>query len=639
MLIEDRLKELRDKINEQVPAGIRVAEVEFEGPELVIYTDDPKRFADEADLIRILARDLRKRIVVRPTTLEDPEKAATEIRAVVPESSGITDIFFDPDTGEVLIEAEKPGVVIGKNGITLREITRAYRMDAQGCPHPPIESSTVKQVRQYLRSVNEERKQFLRTIGRRIHRDIPGRDEANKDATRKDQWVRVTTLGCCREVGRAAFLLTTPDSRVLIDCGEKPDNSNGTPYLYVPEIHPLAQLDAVVLTHAHLDHCALIPLLYKYGYEGPVYSTPPTRDLSAMLQLDYLDVINKEDRKIPYSSNEVKTYIRHSITLNYGSVTDIAPDIKLTFHNAGHILGSAIAHFHIGDGLYNIAFTGDFNYSKSRLFNPAVNQFPRLETLFMESTYGGSNDFQPARSDAELKLYETINKVLSRGGKVIIPAFAVGRSQEVMLALEEGMRLGKIPHVKIYLDGMIREATAIHTTYPEYLNNDLRNLIFREGMNPFLADCFQQVDSSDLREKVINGDPCVIITTSGMLNGGPVMEYLLNLAEDEKNALVFVGYQADGTQGRRIQKGWREVPMGRKGTITINLEIDTIDGFSGHSDRRQLMNYIGQIQPRPEKIFCIHGDENNTIDLASSIYKRYHIQTHSPMNLETYRMV
>jgi len=639
MLIEDRLKELRDKINERVPAGIRVTEVEFEGPELVIYTDDPKRFADEADLIRVLARDLRKRIVVRPTILEDPEKAATDIRAVVPESSGITDIFFDPDTGEVLIEAEKPGVVIGKNGITLREITKHIGWTPKVVRTPPIESSTVKQVRQYLRSVNEERKTFLRTIGRRIHRDIPGRDEANKDATRKDQWARVTTLGCCREVGRAAFLLTTPDSRVLIDCGEKPDNSNGTPYLYVPEIHPLAQLDAVVLTHAHLDHCALIPLLYKYGYEGPVYSTPPTRDLSAMLQLDYLDVINKEDRKIPYSSNEVKAYIRHSITLNYGSVTDIAPDIKLTFHNAGHILGSAIAHFHIGDGLYNIAFTGDFNYSKSRLFDPAINQFPRLEALFMESTYGGSNDFQPARSDAELKLYETINKVLSRGGKVIIPAFAVGRSQEVMLALEEGMRLGKIPHVKIYLDGMIREATAIHTTYPEYLNNDLRNLIFREGMNPFLAECFQQVDSSELRENVINGDPCVIISTSGMLNGGPVMEYLLNLAEDEKNALVFVGYQADGTQGRRIQKGWREVPLGRKGTITINLEIDTIDGFSGHSDRRQLMNYIGQIQPRPEKIFCIHGDENNTIDLASSIYKRYHIQTHSPMNLETYRMV
>jgi KH/beta-lactamase-domain protein len=629
MLIEERLKELKDKINEKVPSGITVSDVEFEGPELVIYTDDPKKFADEADLIKVLARDLRKRIVVRPNVLEDPDRAIGEIRAVVAENAGITDIFFDADTGEVLIEAEKPGVVIGKNGATLREITKHIGWTPKVVRTPPIESSTVKQVRQYLRSVNEDRKIFLRTIGRRIHRDI----------TSKDQWARVTMLGCCREVGRAAFLLTTPESRVLIDCGEKPDNSNSTPYLYVPEIHPLSQLDAVVLTHAHLDHCALVPLLYKYGYDGPVYSTPPTRDLSAMLQLDYLDVIHKEDRKVPYSSNEVKTYIKHSITLNYGNVTDIAPDIKLTFHNAGHILGSAIAHFHIGDGLYNIAFTGDFNYSKSRLFNPATANFPRLEALFMESTYGGSDNMQPARADAEEKLYETINIVLSRGGKVIIPAFAVGRSQEVMLALEEGMRKEKIPNVKIYLDGMIREATAIHTTYPEYLNSDLRNQIFKEGMNPFLSESFVAVDSSDLRERVINGDPCVIITTSGMMNGGPVMEYLSNLAADERNALVFVGYQADGTLGRRIQKGWREVPLGRGKTIVINLEIVTVDGFSGHSDRRQLMNYVGQVQPRPEKIFTIHGDENNTIDLASSLYKRYHIQTHSPMNLETYRMI
>ncbi|ACL16139.1 beta-CASP ribonuclease aCPSF1 [Methanosphaerula palustris] len=630
MVIEERLKELRDKINEKVPAGITVSQVEFEGPELAIYTDDPKRFADEADLIRILARDLRKRIVIRPTILEEPEKAVNDIKSVVPEGAGITDIFFDADTGEVLIEAEKPGVVIGKNGATLREITKAIGWTPKVVRTPPIESTTVKQVRQFMRSVNDERKDFLRTIGRRIHREI----------TNKDQWVRVTTLGCCREVGRAAFLLSTPESKVLIDCGEKPDNNNnGTPYLYVPEIHPLSQLDAVVLTHAHLDHCALIPLLYKYGYEGPVYSTPPTRDLASMLQLDYLEVIRKEDKKIPYTSADVKSYLKHSIVLNYGSVTDIAPDIKLTFHNAGHILGSAIAHFHLGDGLYNIAFTGDFNYGKSRLFNPAVSTFPRLEALFMESTYGGANDMQPARKDAEEKLYETVNKVLERSGKVIIPAFAVGRSQEVMLALEEGMRLGKIPNVKIYLDGMIKEATAIHTTYPEYLNSDLRNLIFREGLNPFLAECFVQVDSNELREKVVLGDPCVIITTSGMMNGGPVMEYLHNLAGDEKNALVFVGYQADGTLGRRIQKGWREVPLGRRETIVINLEIVTVDGFSGHSDRRQLMNFVGHVQPHPEKIFTIHGDENKTIDLASSIYKRYHIETHSPMNLETYRMI
>jgi KH/beta-lactamase-domain protein len=629
MTIEERLKELKEKIDGIVPAGISVTQVEFEGPELVIYTEDPKKFADQADLIKILARDLRKRIVVRPTILEEPERAGGKIREVVPETAGITDLFFDADTGEVLIEAEKPGVVIGKNGSTLREITKEIGWTPKVVRTPPIESTTIKQIRQYLRSVKEDRKTFLRAIGRRIHRE----------ATSKDEWVRVTMLGCCREVGRAAFLISTPESKILLDCGEKPSNANGTPYLYVPEIHPLSGLDAVVLTHAHLDHCALVPLLFKYGFDGPVYSTPPTRDLSAMLQLDYLEVIQKEAGKTPYTSTDVKNYIRHSITLNYGAVTDIAPDIKLTFHNAGHILGSAIAHFHIGDGLYNIAFTGDFNYSKSRLFSPAQNQFPRLETVFMESTYGGSNDIQPSRKEAEVRLYEVVNAILSRGGKVLIPAFAVGRSQEVMLALEEGMRLGRIPRVNVYLDGMIREATAIHTTYPEYLNADLRNQIFHDGMNPFLAPCFIQVDSAERREQVVGGDPCIIITTSGMLNGGPVMEYLKALAPDARNALVFVGYQAEGTIGRRIQKGWREVPLGGRETIAINMEIDTVDGFSGHSDRRELMNYIGHLQPRPEKIFTIHGDENKTIDLAVSLHKRFHIETHSPLNLETYRMI
>ncbi|MDD3407761.1 MAG: MBL fold metallo-hydrolase, partial [Methanomicrobium sp.] len=348
MLIEDRLRELKEKINAKVPAGIKVSDVEFEGPELVIYTDDPKKFADEADLIKVLARDLRKRIVVRPNILEDPEIASTKIKAVVSDGAGITDMFFDPDTGEVLIEAEKPGVVIGKNGTTLRDITKEIGWTPKVVRTPPIESSTVKQTRQYLRAVKDERKAFLRTIGRRIHRDL----------TSKDKWVRVTTLGCCREVGRAAFLLTTPESKILIDCGEKPGSSDGFPYLYVPEIYPLTSLDAVVLTHAHLDHCALVPMLYKYGYEGPVYSTPATRDLAVMLQLDYLTVVNNEVNQVPYSSKEVQEYLKRSITLNYGNVTDIAPDVKLTFHNAGHILGSAIAHFHVGDGQYNIAFTG-----------------------------------------------------------------------------------------------------------------------------------------------------------------------------------------------------------------------------------------------------------------------------------------
>ena len=636
MQVEDRLKELKETINKKVPRGVEVTDVEFEGPEMVIYTDNPEKFAAEQDLIKTLARDLRKRIVVRPNILGDTEIAYDMVKKVVPEGAGITDIFFDTDTGEMLIEAEKPGVVIGKNGATLRDITMKTGWTPRVVRTPPIPSMTIKQVRQYLREARDERKEFLRRCGRRIHRDslYTGRD--------RDQWLRVTTLGCCRQVGRAAFLLTTPQSKVLIDCGESPGATGAasSPYLHVPEIYPFSTLDAVVLTHAHLDHSAYVPLLYRYGYDGPVYTTPATRDLAAMLQLDYLDVNNKEDKAPPYSSNEVREFVKHTITLGYGDVTDIAPDLKLTLHNAGHILGSAIAHFNVGNGLYNIAFTGDLYYAKSRLFNPAVSQFPRLEALVMESTYGGSEDFSPSRADAEAHLCEVISETLSRGGKALIPAFAVGRSQELMLALEEGIRNKKLPNCKIYLDGMIKEATAMHTAYPEYLNNDLRNQIFRDNYNPFLAECFEQVDSYEKRQEVIfSKDPCVIISTSGMLNGGPVLDYLSNLAESEKNTLIFVGYQADGTYGRRIQKGWREVPMGKKGSIIINMEVQTVEGFSGHADRKQLTNYVQYVQPKPERVFTIHGEESKTIDLASSIYKKYHIQTVSPQNLETYRLV
>lgn len=636
MQVEDRLKELKQTINSKVPKGVEVTDIEFEGPEMVIYTDNPEKFATEQDLIKNLARELRKRIVVRPNILGDTEIAYDMIKKVVPESAGITDIFFDTDTGEVLIEAEKPGLVIGKNGQTLRDITMKTGWTPKASRTPPIPSTTIKQVRQYLRETRDERKEFLRRCGKRIHRDslYTGRD--------RDQWLRVTTLGCCRQVGRAAFLLSTPQSKVLIDCGEAPGavGSASSPYLHIPEIYPFTNLDAVVLTHAHLDHSAYVPLLYRYGYDGPVYTTPATRDLSAMLQLDYLDVNNKEDKVPPYSSNEIREFVKHTITIGYGDVTDIAPDLKLTLHNAGHILGSAIAHFNVGNGLYNVAFTGDIYYSKSRLFNQATSQFPRLEALVMESTYGGSEDFSPSRDEAEEQLCRVITETVNRGGKVLIPAFAVGRSQELMLALEEGMRNKKIPACKIYLDGMIKEATAMHTAYPEYLNNDLRNQIFRDNYNPFLSDCFEQVDSQEKRQAVIfSPEPCVIISTSGMLNGGPVIEYLSNLAESEKNMLIFVGYQADGTYGRRIQKGWREVPMGKKGSIIINMEVKTVEGFSGHADRRQLMNYVQYVQPKPERIFTIHGEESKTIDLASSIYKKYHIQTVSPQNLETYRLI
>ena len=636
--VDQQLAELEEAILEELPPSISVSDVRYEGPELVIYTQDPKEFASNGNLVRQLASKLRKRISIRPDpgSLVNPREAEERIRSVIPDDAAVTNLDFHGDTGEVVIEATKPGMVIGRGGSTLREITKEVGWTPEVVRTPPIESATVSSVRNFLKQEREDRRDILERIGRQIHRERLSDEE----------WVRITTLGCCREVGRAAFILSTPDTRILIDCGDKPGAEGEVPYLQVPEALASGanSIHAVVLTHAHLDHSALLPLLFKYGYDGPIYTTEPTRDLMGLLQLDYLDVAAKEGRSQPYGSEMVREAIKHTIPIEYGDVTDIAPDIKLTLHNAGHILGSSIAHFHIGSGLYNVAFSGDIHYDDTRLFNGAVNDFPRVEALVLESTYGGRNDYQTDQEDAERQLIDVINETYENDGKLLIPAFAVGRSQEIMLVLEEAMRNGRLPTMPVHLDGMIWEATAIHTTYPEYLRDAVRDRIFHEDENPFLSEQFNHIDEGeDERQAIADGEPCIILSTSGMVTGGPIMSWLDHVGPDPKSRLVFVGYQAEGTLGRRIQSGWTEIPIvgkgGRSKQLRLELDVETVDGFSGHADRQGLMNFVRTMNPRPEKILCVHGDASSTRDLSSGLYHEMNIRTFAPKNLETFRFI
>ncbi|ELY35515.1 beta-CASP ribonuclease aCPSF1 [Natronorubrum tibetense] len=631
---QDSISELKEEIEAELPDDLTVSRVTYEGPELVIYTGTPRKFAKRDGIVRQLAQKFRKRIAIRPApgTQTKPADAEAQIRELIPEEAGITDLDFYPTTGEVVIEADKPGLVIGQRASTLREITQEVGWTPDVLRTPPMESSTVANVRNYLVKEREERREILERVGEQIHRE----------PLEETDWVRVTTLGCCREVGRASFVLSTPETRILVDCGDKPGAEGDVPHLQVPEANPIADLDAVVLTHAHLDHSALLPLLFKYGYDGPVYMTAPTRDLIGLLQLDYLDVAAKEGRTPPYESEMVREELKHTITLDYGDVTDIAPDIKLTLHNAGHILGSAVAHFHIGDGLHNIVFSGDVHYSDTRLFNGAVNDFPRVETLVMESTYGRRGDYQTDQEDSERKLIDLITRTYENDGKVVIPAFAVGRSQELMLVLEEAMRTEKLPTMPIYLDGMIREATAIHTAYPEFLRDGLRQRILHEDENPFLADQFEQVDGGEeMREAIAGGEPCIILSTSGMVTGGPIMSWLELLGGDPENALIFVGYQAEGTLGRRIQGGNREIQLtdrrGETNRLTLRFTIESVSGFSGHADRNGLENFVQSMNPRPQEILCVHGDKSATDQLSSALYQKFNCRTYAPRNLETFR--
>jgi KH/beta-lactamase-domain protein len=633
MSFDGLVDQTREALREVLPEGVEVTDIELEGPHIVLYTKQLDSFLSGGDLLRQIAQRLRRRVLVRtdPSVLIDPKLAEQQIRALIPPEAEINQLFFEPETGEVTVEAANPGAAIGRQGAVLNDLKRKIGWIPTVVRTPPIPSKTVEEVRIHLRNEFDARRTFLKKTGIRIARDrLP-----------EKIWARSSALGGYREVGRSAHLLQTQNSKILIDCGLDP-GSDRTPFFNAPELLPLDSLDAVVITHAHLDHCGLVPVLLKYGYKGPVYCTAPTRDMMTLMLLDAIKVTNQEARKGLYESSHVRDLVTRTIPLRWGETTDIAPDVRLTMHNAGHILGSSICHFHLGDGDYNLAYSGDIKFERSWLFNPAVNRFPRLEAMILESTYGGYRDVQPTRQQASDDFSALAAKILSRGGKMIVPVFAVGRSQEVMLVLEERMREGKIPRVPVYLDGMIFEATAIHTAYPEFLNSQLRTQIFQQGDNPFLSDIFRRVDSSQMRMGILDSrEPCIILATSGMMSGGPVMEYFKAWAPDEKNGILFVGYQADGTFGRRLQRGLGEASFmdgGRTANVPVRLEIATIEGFSGHSDRVQLMNYVASLDPRPSRIILNHGEESKILDLATALHRRFNIDARAPYNLESVRL-
>ena len=634
MSFDSLIEQTREALREVLPETIEVTDIELEGPHIVLYTKQLDSFLSGGDLLRQVAQRLHRRVVVRsdPATLIDPKEAEKLIRELIPPEAEINQLFFEPETGEVTIEAANPGAAIGRGGSVLNDLKRRIGWVPTVVRTPPIPSKTVEEVRIHLRNSFDDRRSFLKKVGIRIARDpLP-----------EKLWARNTALGGYREVGRSAHLLTTQNSKVLIDCGIDP-GSDRTPYFNAPELLPLDSLDAVVVTHAHLDHCGLVPVLLKYGYKGPIYCTAPTRDLMTLMLLDAIKVVNQEARRGLYDSAQVRELVWRTIPLRWGETTDIAPDIRLTMHNAGHILGSSICHFHLGDGDHNLAYSGDIKFERSWLFNPATNRFPRLETLVLESTYGGYRDIQPSRQQATEEFSTLATKIVARNGHLIVPVFAVGRSQEVMLVLEERMREGKIPRVPVYLDGMIFEATAIHTAYPEFLNSQLRTQIFQQGDNPFLSDIFRRVDSSQMRMGILDSkEPCIVLATSGMMSGGPVMEYFRAWAPEEKNGLLFVGYQAEGTFGKRLQRGLSEATFmdgARQGSVPVRLDIATIEGFSGHSDRVQLMNYVASLDPRPRMIILNHGEESKTVDLSSSLHKRFNLESRAPYNLEAIRVL
>ena len=625
----DILKNIKDQLHG------KITEANFEGANIVLYTDNETFFKEGEGKIKKIVEEIKKRVELRadPKILPDKKKAESKIKSLVPKEAEITNIIFDLHRSVVIIEAKKLGLVIGKQGSILEEIRKTILWAPQIQRSPAIKSKITENVREVLYANNNYRRRFLNSIGKKIYKEW--------NPEKVDEWIRLTFLGGARQVGRSCILLQTPNSKILLDCGidVASQGAEKFPSFNIPEFN-ITQLDAVIISHAHLDHVGLLPYLYKMGYKGPVYMTAPTRDIAALLSLDFIGVAYKQAVQPLFSSLDIKEMVKHSICLNYNKVTDITPDVRLTFYNSGHVLGGAMIHLNIGNGIHNLLYTGDYKYTKSRLLDPAIANFPRIESIITESTYGSKADVFSSRAESEERLLEMVNRAIDKNGKVLIPELGLGRAQETMLIFEEAMRNGKLRKVPIYIDGMIWDINAIHTAYPDFLSNKVRLQIFQDK-NPFVSEIFSRIGSPQERKKVIEGGPCIVLATSGMLAGGASVEYFREFASNKNNSIIFICYQGVGSLGRQVQEGLKETKMiveGKEEIVKINLEVNTIAELTAHAGRNELISFFNNMRPKPKRIIVNHGEVSKSLDLASALYRLNKIETNVPRPLETLRL-
>jgi len=654
-------------ILKSIPSDSQITFVRFEGPNIALYTKNPKFALTELTyFLSSLSKTLKKRFIIRtdPSSRLPEDQTRQAVAKLLPKDVQVSAIFCDDATGEVVLEVSKPEAIDPNMLVQIAQST-GWIAHTRRSPHIP--SSSINTLHSTLKSSARERTEFLQKLGKRVFREslivsnVSGNDttttttHSRRQQQQQQQQTTTTTtttttatlptearsikppswsmsreevmlfcLGGVKQVGRSCFVVVTPETKVMLDCGINPGEMSGL------DAYPrldwfnfdLDDLDAVVISHAHIDHQGFLPTLFKYGYRGPVYCTEPTLPLMILLQTDSVKIANSNGAYLPYSARDVSEVIKHCITLPYGKPTDISPDVTITLNNAGHIMGSATVHLNIS-GAHNILYSGDYKYARTQLLDSAVSMYPRVETLITESTYGNTTDVMPDQQSVYRGFTESINKTLMDGGKVLLPVPAVGRAQEIMLVMAKEMKEGRLVESPIYIEGMISEASAIHMSYAHYLGSDVRKSV-SQGMNPFQSEYFTVISGYGKRDDILNDEnPAIVMATSGMLEGGPSVEYFKELAPNPKNKIMFVSYQINGTLGRRVLDGaMSEVSMmdktGKVKVVPVRAQTQKIDGFSGHSDFNQILNFVSRI--RPKRVLVNHGEKSKSENVASTIY-------------------
>lgn len=452
--------------------------------------------------------------------------------------------------------------------------------------------------------------------------------------------MKIKFCGAAEGVTGSCHLLTTDSHKILLDCGQYQGGKAQDEMNFMPFPFAVNDIEAVVLSHAHIDHCGRLPLLVKRGYDGPIYTTKATADLLEVMLRDSAYIHEKEaewkNKKADrlgrkhvdplYTIEDAEAALKLVVPVLYNQLIELNDEMRIVFNDAGHILGSGIIEVWAkeGDGESKIVFSGDLGMTDRPIIeDPTI--IKKADYVIMESTYGSRN--HPENSDSISSLLDIVKETTKRGGSVIIPSFAVGRTQELIYEFnkffQEGGEAKKIlENVLVYVDSpMANMATEVFRNNAQVFDEETKDFILK-GDNPLDFPNLRFTRSTQ-DSMALNGNktPKIIISASGMCEAGRIRHHLKHGLWDSRNSIVFVGYQAEGTLGRRIVEGADEVSiMGE--TIKVQAQIHNLEGFSGHADQNGLLNWISGFQVAPKQVFLVHGEEESKHVLGKLIEEK-----------------
>ena len=617
---EERNQNIVAAILNNIPSESEITKIEYEGPFIVLYSRKPTILLENQEIISKMVNSIKKRIVIRTdTSIRSSEESVNQIiRSSCSNPNGISEIFFDPALGETTVFVKDFRTLTELNQLQIPLVEKTgwkliYR-------RAPKNLRLLKSLNEILHNSSEDRMYFYKRVGEKIFRQkLSGSEEAS-----------IVCLGGFSEIGRSAMLIVTHESKILLDFGIKNYENEDSDLLPRLDIYGVGmnEIDSVIISHAHLDHCGAVPILCKYGYDGPVYCTEPTFPIMISILRDYVS----RSKEPLYSTRDIETLITHVIPLNYGAVTDISPDVRITFANSGHMFGSASTHLHIGNGDHNIVYTADLKFGRLNTVDNAFWNFPRAETLVIESTNGNRDDKFVTREVAEENLVKSINSTIQEGGRLLLPVPILGLSQEICVTLGMLRSTNKIDPDNIFVDEKIMDMFNFYEIYSDYLSKPLKQRISDQTEDPIFINSLVKLEPS------VKWERSIILCPSSMFTDGPSVTYLSQIANDSLSKVILLSEQFQSTTGKLLQEGERNITIGGD-TLDIKCNVDVIPGFSIHSDYNQLLAYVNRLKPKLKKVITNHGEGKKCQNLSNSINKIFKIQSFHPLVGESIKVL